>query len=152
MKSLGAQVREFREARGWNTTQMADAIRATRMPGTDKTSRQNIEGLEAAGNRYPKYIAALARVMGKSVDDMLAQAGLAGRGARTDSKAEAAPQISQDEAKLLDAFRGLDPAVQAAVLRAAGLPQPGGHDAERVLRANICQSGPRKRQLKKGNP
>lgn len=41
------------------------------------TSRQNIESLEASGNRIPKYIGLLAAAMGTSVDQMLTAAGLA---------------------------------------------------------------------------
>lgn len=67
-KTLGEQVRAFREARGWNSKQMADAV---------GTSRQNIESLEQHGNRIPKYIGALATVMGRQLDDILKQAGLA---------------------------------------------------------------------------
>jgi DNA-binding XRE family transcriptional regulator len=52
MKTLGDQVRAFREERGWNTAEMAKAAH---------TSRQNIESLEAHGNRIPKYLGALAR-------------------------------------------------------------------------------------------
>lgn len=68
MKTLGDQAKAFRESRGWNSTQMAEAV---------DTSRQNIESLELHGNRIPKYIGALAVAMGRSVDDMLVEAGLA---------------------------------------------------------------------------
>lgn len=40
MKTLGELVREFRVLNGWNTARMAEAV---------KTSRQNIESLEASG-------------------------------------------------------------------------------------------------------
>jgi DNA-binding XRE family transcriptional regulator len=66
-KTLGQQAREFREARGWNTTQMGKEL---------GTSRQNIESLEKEGNRIPKYIGDLAFVMGTTVDEMLLKAGM----------------------------------------------------------------------------
>jgi transcriptional regulator with XRE-family HTH domain len=67
MKSLGTQVREFREQRGWDAQKMAAAV---------GTSRQNIQSLEKTGNRIPKYLGRLAMVMGRPVDDLLATAGL----------------------------------------------------------------------------
>lgn len=70
MRTLGEQVRAYRQDKGWNAGQMADAV---------GTSRQNIESLEAHGNRIPKYLGALAVVMGRPVDAMLAEAGLAPR-------------------------------------------------------------------------
>lgn len=70
MKTLGDQAKAFREARGWKTAKMAEAV---------KTSRQNIESLEEHGNRIPKYIGDLALVMGRSVDELLVEAGLARR-------------------------------------------------------------------------
>jgi len=36
------------------------------------TSRQNIENIEAAGDRQPRYIKKLAQVMGTTVDALLA--------------------------------------------------------------------------------
>jgi DNA-binding XRE family transcriptional regulator len=66
-KTLGQQAREFREAQGWNTTRMGEAL---------STSRQNIESLEKEGNRIPKYIGDLAFLMGTTVDEMLLKAGL----------------------------------------------------------------------------
>lgn len=80
MKTLGEQARAFREARGWNSKQMAEAV---------GTSRQNIESLEAHGNRIPKYIGQLAVVMGVPVDEMLANAGLAPRKAVVARESEA---------------------------------------------------------------
>lgn len=62
MKNIGERAKDYRESRGWNTSEMARAV---------GTSRQNIESLEAAGDRKPRYIAALARVMGVSTDDLL---------------------------------------------------------------------------------
>ncbi len=67
MKTLGDQAKEFRLAKGWNTTQMGKAV---------GTSRQNIESLEEAGNRIPKYLADLAGVLGTTADAMLITAGL----------------------------------------------------------------------------
>lgn len=67
MKTLGEQVRAFRDERGWNTTEMAKAV---------GTSRQNIESLEAHGNRIPKYLGGLAKAMGVRVDVLLERAGL----------------------------------------------------------------------------
>lgn len=67
METIGEQARKYREGRGWNTRQMADYV---------ETSRQNIEALEAAGNRIPKYLGALAEKMGVSADSMLKKAGL----------------------------------------------------------------------------
>lgn len=65
MKNIGERAKEFREARGWNTSEMARAV---------GTSRQNIESLEATGDRKPRYLTALARVMGVSTDDLLSSA------------------------------------------------------------------------------
>jgi DNA-binding XRE family transcriptional regulator len=45
MKTLGEQAKTFREGKKWNTAQMAAAV---------ETSRQNIESLEAHGNRSRK--------------------------------------------------------------------------------------------------
>lgn len=68
MKTLGEQAKAFRDSKGWNSTQMGTAV---------GTSRQNIESLELHGNRIPKYIGHLALAMGRSVDEMLVEAGLA---------------------------------------------------------------------------
>lgn len=62
MKTLGDKVREFRESRGWTTTEMARQL---------KESRQKIEQLEAAGDRLPKYVVKLADLMGVSLDELL---------------------------------------------------------------------------------
>jgi transcriptional regulator with XRE-family HTH domain len=62
MKTIGEQAKEFREARRWTTKEMAAAC---------KTSRQNIETLEAKGARTPRYIKDLARVMGTTVDVLM---------------------------------------------------------------------------------
>ena len=97
MKTLGDQAKAFREARGWNTTEMANAI---------GTTRQNIESLEERGNRLPKYIGDLALLMGKSVDDMLIQAGLAKSALLQGRKTKGSPWpfklVKQDQYDLLD--------------------------------------------------
>jgi transcriptional regulator with XRE-family HTH domain len=65
MKNIGEKVKEFRLARGWNTTQMAKHVR---------TSRQNIENLEAKGDMVPRYVAKLAVALGPgvTVDSLIA--------------------------------------------------------------------------------
>jgi transcriptional regulator with XRE-family HTH domain len=67
-KTLGEQAKTFREAKGWKTAQMAAEL--------EGVSRQSIENLEASGNRLPKYIGDLAHLMGVTVDEMLAEAGM----------------------------------------------------------------------------
>jgi len=62
MKTIGEQAKEFREHMGWNSTRMAREV---------GTSRQNIESMEAKGDRIPKYLAALAKTMGVSTDDLM---------------------------------------------------------------------------------
>jgi transcriptional regulator with XRE-family HTH domain len=62
MKTIGEQAKAFREARGWSVKEMAAAC---------GTSRQNIETLEAKGDRTPRYIKELARVMGTKVDVLM---------------------------------------------------------------------------------
>lgn len=62
MKTIGERVKEFRESKEWNTSRMAKEV---------GTSRQNIESLEAVGNRKPHYIKSLAKAMGVTVDDLL---------------------------------------------------------------------------------
>lgn len=64
MNSRGEIVRQWREAQGLNTRQLADAV---------GTSRQNIENLEANLVDQPRYLPKLAKVMGyASTDDLLA--------------------------------------------------------------------------------
>jgi phage repressor protein C with HTH and peptisase S24 domain/DNA-binding XRE family transcriptional regulator len=106
MKTLGDQVRTFREERGWNSKQMADAV---------GTSRQNIESLEARGNRIPKYLGQLAVVMGRPVDDLLAEAGLA----------SAAAAAREDTTGFLTGFEQLS----VPVLSSGG-SMGGGHDTQ----------------------
>ena len=62
MKTIGERALEFRLSKQWNTTRMANEV---------GTSRQSIENLEATGDRSPRYIATLARVMGLTVDDLM---------------------------------------------------------------------------------
>lgn len=62
-RSIGEQVRAFREARGWSAARMAEAC---------GTTRQNIEHLESRPGLQPRYIAALARVMGTDVETLVA--------------------------------------------------------------------------------
>jgi len=62
MKTIGEKVKEFRESKGWNTTRMAKEV---------GTYRQSIENLEEKGDRKPRYIVDLARVMGVTVDDLM---------------------------------------------------------------------------------
>lgn len=67
-KTLGEQAKAFRLAKVWTTAQMGAAVGGV--------SRQSIENLEASGNRLPKYIGDLAHLMGVTVDEMLAEAGM----------------------------------------------------------------------------
>ena len=62
MRTIGEQAKAFRDSRGWTPKQMAAAC---------KTSRQNIETLESVGDRIPKYIKELAKVMGTTVDVLM---------------------------------------------------------------------------------
>lgn len=62
MKTVGELAKEFRIAKGWTTAQMGAMC---------DTKRQNIEQLEAAGDRLPQYIKQLAKVMGTTVDALL---------------------------------------------------------------------------------
>lgn len=66
MKTVGEQAREFRLARGWNTLEMATAVSRHHPDGP--VSRQVIEQLEKAGARRPRYMAALAKTMGTTVE------------------------------------------------------------------------------------
>ena len=62
MRTIGEQAKAFRESRDWTVKEMAAAC---------KTSRQNIETLEAKGARTPRYIKELAKVMGTTVDVLM---------------------------------------------------------------------------------
>lgn len=54
MKTVGDQAREYRESMGWNTTRMAAEVSRRSLEKVVK--RQNIEGLEAKGDRKPHFI------------------------------------------------------------------------------------------------
>lgn len=96
MKTLGDQVREFRKRKGWKTAELAARV---------GTSRQNIESLEAKGNRIPKYLGALAAVMGTTADDMLRAADLAPRQPAPSVAAAIKAEAQQDPYELIE--RGL---------------------------------------------
>lgn len=70
MKNIGELAKAFRTdaARGWNTAQMAAEVTKRQPPGKPPVLRQHIEQLEAAGDRIPRYIVALAKVMGTTTD------------------------------------------------------------------------------------
>jgi SOS-response transcriptional repressor LexA len=70
MKSIGEQAREFREAMGWTYTEMAKAVQ--RHAAGQKVNRQKIKQLEDTPERVPRYIAALARTMGTTVEALQA--------------------------------------------------------------------------------
>lgn len=69
MQSIGELVKEFRKARGWSYTRMAQEV-SKKNGGI--VSRQAITQLETVGARKPHYISALARVMGTTADRLLA--------------------------------------------------------------------------------
>lgn len=71
MQSIGELAKEFRKARGWSYTRMAQEVAKH---GDNNVSRQAITQLEAAGARKPHYIAALAKVMGTTTDHLLSGA------------------------------------------------------------------------------
>lgn len=73
MKSIGEQCRDFRMWKGWNTTRMASEVQKSASDSV-VVSRQKIEQLEAVGHRRPRYMAALAKTMGISMEDL--EAGL----------------------------------------------------------------------------
>jgi transcriptional regulator with XRE-family HTH domain len=117
MKTIGDQAKAFRVARGWSTKQMAAAC---------KTSRQNIETLEAKGDRVPRYVKELAHVMGTTVDVLME-----GRFRADGASKAAAPTLSPrmagqalrepDEIAralgvLAKVVTGVDKATQAALL------------------------------------
>lgn len=98
MKTVGEQAKEFRLAKGWTATRMAKEV---------KTSRQNIEHLEARGGITPKYIAGLARVMGKSVDALL--------GHSVDAQT-LSPPLLQNQSQFFSPTVTVDPAPQLSAL------------------------------------
>lgn len=63
MKTIGEQVKAFRDHMNWSVKRLAEEV---------GTSRQNIESMESKGGRTPRYLPQLARVMGVSVDDLMA--------------------------------------------------------------------------------
>lgn len=90
MRTIGEQAKEFREARKWSVKEMAAAC---------KTSRQNIETLEAKGNRTPRYIKQLAHVMGTTIDVLMeGRYRLEDAGGSEIKHVEAAKPTSSDEA------------------------------------------------------
>lgn len=107
MKTIGEQAKEYRESRGWSTKEMAAAC---------KTSRQNIETLEAKGARTPRYIKELARVMGTTVDVLME--GRYKSDAASAPEKPAAPQQAQknqlDTDELLTAIHVIAKAIAEA--------------------------------------
>ena len=69
MKSIGEQAKEFRERQGWTFTRMSEEV--SKKNGSP-VSRQLITQLEQQAGRTPKYLQALAAVMGVSTDALLA--------------------------------------------------------------------------------
>ena len=72
MKTIGEQAQEFRLGMGWSPQEMAAAVSRHHPDG--KVSRQVIEQLEKASRRRPRYITALAKVMGTTVEALEAGA------------------------------------------------------------------------------
>jgi len=70
MRSIGQQVSDYRKLNNMSTKELAKRA---------GTRRQNIEQLEAAENRIPRYIGKLAVAMGVSVDEMMIEAGLSNK-------------------------------------------------------------------------
>lgn len=66
MKSIGDQARDFRMWRGWGYSRMAEEVQKHFPNGA--VNRQKITQLEEAGDRRPKYLVALARAMGTTVE------------------------------------------------------------------------------------
>lgn len=66
-QSLGDRVRDFRThpSRRWTTAELAAKV---------GTTRQSIENLEGGSVEQPRYLPALAQVMGLTVDDLLGTA------------------------------------------------------------------------------
>jgi transcriptional regulator with XRE-family HTH domain len=114
MKTIGEQAKEFREAKGWNTSRMAKEV---------GTSRQSIENLEAAGDRTPRYIKELARVMGTTVDALMA-------GPSPHQLATVPPQIGGQAATLAQTLESLRGYLLAS----------DNHDAVSGLLAKLAQN------------
>lgn len=112
MKTIGEQAKAFREARGWSPKEMAAAC---------KTSRQNIETLEAKGARTPRYIKELARVMGTTVDVLMEgryEMGAAEAQATRPAILEAAPsadKVTRAIEVLAAALQPMDKATRSAI-------------------------------------
>jgi transcriptional regulator with XRE-family HTH domain len=116
MKTIGDQAKAFRVARGWSVKEMAAAC---------KTSRQNIETLEAKGDRVPRYVKELAHVMGTTVDTLME--GRYRVGVAPIAQVPATPTVQPQESLLepdeitlalrvlARAVTGVDKATQAAV-------------------------------------
>lgn len=73
MKNIGEIAKAFRTdaSRGWNTTQMAAEVSKRQLPGQPAVKRQQIEQIESGMVRVPRYVAALAKLMGTTTDDLL---------------------------------------------------------------------------------
>lgn len=74
VKTLGELVKKWRKDAGLGAADLAALVNAATPPGEREkpVQRQHIEQLEKAGNRLPQYVVALAKVMGSTVDDLLA--------------------------------------------------------------------------------
>lgn len=68
MKSIGQQVKEFRESRGWTWVRMAAEVSKHSL---EPVSRVVIKQLEDKGDRMPSYLRALSKTMGVSSDTLL---------------------------------------------------------------------------------
>lgn len=66
MKTIGEQAMEYRLSKGWTTVEMAREVSKYHPDGP--VSRQVLEQLEKTGARRPRYLAALAKVMGTTVE------------------------------------------------------------------------------------
>lgn len=66
MKTIGSVVREWRQAEGLTTTELAQKV-------GHGVKRQNIEQLESGEVEQPRYIVHLARVMGYTGEDLIAR-------------------------------------------------------------------------------
>lgn len=108
MKTIGDQAKAFRLARGWSVKEMAAAC---------KTSRQNIETLEAKGDRVPRYVKELAHVMGTTVDTLMEGRYRAGGASIVEAPALSVARVQEDRpepGEIEQALRVLAEALQAA--------------------------------------
>lgn len=69
MKTIGQQVADFMEWRGWKARQMAEHIQ--KYPGGEAVKRQHIESLMQDGVGLPRYLGVLALSMEASADDLI---------------------------------------------------------------------------------